>query len=395
MSARVLVTDGEQRAALAVVRSLGRAGYTCLVTESRTPSLAGVSRYAAAHFQVPDALREPAKFEDAVASLTRDREVDVVLPITDASVLAVLGVRDRMGRAVVPFPKLEAFRRISDKQVVHTEASCIGLAVPAQYTVAAPRAIADLEPEALAFPLVLKPFRSTVEVRGRLIKLGVSYASNERELRARIGALPPEAFPVLLQQRILGPGVGIFQLLWDGKLVATFAHRRLREKPPAGGVSVYCESIAADQGLAERSQALLERFGWRGVAMVEYKIDAATGVPYVMEVNGRFWGSLALAVDAGVDFPRLLVELALGQEPSGLPSYRVGVRSRWFWGDVDHLWARWRHSADQLALPPGSPGRWRALWNFLSLTPGARCPVLRLDDFKPFVRESLDWVRGR
>src|SRR5262245_29131169 len=32
VSARVLVTDGEQRAALAVVRSLGRAGYTCLVT---------------------------------------------------------------------------------------------------------------------------------------------------------------------------------------------------------------------------------------------------------------------------------------------------------------------------------------------------------------------------
>ncbi len=395
MSARVLVTDGEQRAALAVVRSLGRAGYTCLVAESRPPSLAGASRYAAARIRVPDALQEPAQFEDAIARFTRDRDVDVVLPITDASVLAVLGVRDRLGRAVVPFPTLEAFRRISDKQVVHAEAGCVGLAVPAQFTLATPGAVADLDPKALAFPVVLKPFRSTVEVRGQLTKLGVSYASNERELRARVTALPPEAFPLLLQQRILGHGIGIFQLLWDGKLVATFAHRRLREKPPAGGVSVYCESIGADQDLVERSRALLERFGWRGVAMVEYKLDAATGVPYVMEVNGRFWGSLALAVDAGVDFPRLLVELALGQRPPAAPSYRVGVRSRWLWGDVDHLVARWRRSADQLALPPGSPGRWQALWNFLSVTLGARCPVLRFDDFKPFVRESLDWVRGR
>src|SRR4029453_14597332 len=227
VSARVLVTDGEQRAALAVVRSLGRAGYTCLVAESRPPSLAGASRYAAARIRVPDALQEPAQFEDAIARFTRDRDVDVVLPITDASVLAVLGVRDRLGRAVVPFPTLEAFRRISDKQVVHAEAGCVGLAAPAQFPLPTPWAVAVFDPKALAFPVGLKPFRSTVEVRGQLTKLGVSYASNERELRARVAALPPEAFPLLLQQRILGHGIGIFQLLWDGKLVATFAHRRL------------------------------------------------------------------------------------------------------------------------------------------------------------------------
>jgi predicted ATP-grasp superfamily ATP-dependent carboligase len=296
---------------------------------------------------------------------------------------------------VVPFPPLEAFRRVSDKQVVHAEASCVGLAAPAQLTVAVPGAVAALDLESLAFPLVLKPFRSTVAINGRLAKLGVSYASDERELREQISALPPEAFPLLLQQRIVGPGVGIFQLLWDGKLVAVFAHRRLREKPPAGGVSVYCESIAADEELVERSQALLQRFDWRGVAMIEYKLDAATGVPYVLEVNGRFWGSLALAIDAGVDFPRLLVELALGQNPPARPRYRVGVLSRWWWGDVDHLWTRWRHSANGLALPPGSPGRWRALWNFLGVSPRARCPVFRFDDLRPFARETIDWVHGR
>ena len=394
MSARILVTDGEQRAALAVVRSLGRAGFTPLVAESRNPSLAGVSRFAGGRFAVPDPLQTPERFAQAIARLSRELDVDLVLPITDASVLAVLGIRDGLGRAVVPFPSLDAFRRISDKQAVHTEASRLGLAVPAQYTIADYSGAAALDVGSLRFPLVVKPARSTTEAAGRRIKLGVSYASDPRALRDRLAALPAEAYPVLLQQRIVGPGVGIFELLWDGRLIATFAHRRLREKPPAGGVSVYSESIAADPTLVERSRALLERFQWRGVAMVEYKIDAATGAAYVMEVNGRFWGSLALAVDAGVDFPRLLVESALGRVPAS-PSYQVGVRSRWWWGDVDHLWTRWRHSADYLALPPGSPGRWRALWNFVAVKPGARCAVLRFDDPKPFVRESLDWLRGR
>ena len=391
----MLVTDGEQRSSLAVVRSLGRAGFTVLVVERGTSSLAGVSRFAAGRFRAPDALEHPDRFAEAVAQLARDLDVDVVLPITDASVLALLGVRERLGHAVVPFPSLDAFRRISDKGMVHAEASQLGIAVPAQCEIADPRAGAALDAASLTFPLVIKPGRSTTEVAGRLVKLEVSYAGDAGELRDRLAALPAEAFPALLQQRIVGPGIGIFQLLWDGRLVATFAHRRLREKPPAGGVSVYSESVAADPGLAQRSRELLERFGWQGVAMVEYKVDAGSGVPYLMEVNGRFWGSLALAIDAGVDFPRLLVELALGGAPAAPAPYRVGVRSRWWWGDVDHLWTRWRHSAERLALPPGSPGRWRALWNFLAVKPGARCPVMRLDDVRPFVRESLDWVRGR
>src|SRR5690606_30931719 len=95
------------------------------------------------------------------------------------------------------------------------------------------------------------------------------------------------------------------------------------------------------------------------------KLDAASGRPYLMEVNGRFWGSLQLAVDAGVDFPRLLVDAATGRQPSPVHEYRFGVRSRWWWGDVDHLLARLLKSGEELALPPGSPGRLAAVREFL------------------------------
>jgi len=54
------------------------------------------------------------------------------------------------------------------------------------------------------------------------------------------------------------------------------SHRRLREKPPAGGVSVYRESIALDEGLAGPGLRLLDALGWQGVAMVECKRDERT-----------------------------------------------------------------------------------------------------------------------
>jgi hypothetical protein len=158
---------------------------------------------------------------------------------------------------------------------------------------------------------------------------------------------------------------------------------------------VYRESIPLDPALARHAIALLEYFDWQGVAMVEFKLDATTGTPYLMEVNGRLWGSLQLAVDAGVDFPTLLVRAALGERPAPITSYRAGIRCRWWWGDVDHLIARLRHSRAALALPPEATGRWRTLWEFARVRRGDRNEVLRWDDPAPFVRETLDWFRRR
>jgi predicted ATP-grasp superfamily ATP-dependent carboligase len=191
--------------------------------------------------------------------------------------------------------------------------------------------------------------------------------------------------------------MGIFLLLWDGNVRAEFAHRRLSEKPPSGGVSVYCESVAIDESLRDRSRALLEHYGWRGVAMVEYKRDSATGQPYLMEVNARFWGSLQLAIDSGVDFPGILVACALGDQRQQMPSYRLGVRSRWWWGQIDHLVGRFRSSATTNPLPPDTRGTGRACADLvLGLFRRADYEeVLRWTDPVPFWNETIRWISRR
>jgi predicted ATP-grasp superfamily ATP-dependent carboligase len=116
----------------------------------------------------------------------------------------------------------------------------------------------------------------------------------------------------------------------------------------------------------------------------------------MMEINGRLWGSLQLAIDAGVDFPRLLVEAGLGVRSAPVTSYRIGARSQWEWGDVDNLLALVFHSSEKLALPTARPSRFGTIARFVrTLAWGAHKEVLRLDDPMPFFRESMNWIRRR
>jgi predicted ATP-grasp superfamily ATP-dependent carboligase len=370
--ATVLVTDGEQRAALAVVRSLGRAGYRVVVASRRPPSLAGSSRRAGGEVVTPDPLADPGLFLEAIRDAVEDHGVDIVLPITDAAMIPLLERREVLAPARIPFPDVTAFRSASDKHAVMAAAAAVGIPVPEQ-RVASDREALEGQLDGLRYPVIVKPARSVAGDGRTRRKTAVTVAVDEADVRAAGAAVPPDAYPLLLQRRIVGPGTGVFLLRWGGETVAAFAHERIREKPPSGGVSVLRASVPLDPELVAASERLLDSLGWEGVAMLEYKRDSETGTPYLMEINPRFWGSLQLAVDAGVDFPALLVDRALGGSREAARSYRVGVRTRWLLGDLDHLLIRMRRSARELNLPPDAPGRLEVLADFLSsFRPGVR-----------------------
>jgi predicted ATP-grasp superfamily ATP-dependent carboligase len=379
----VVITDGNERVALAAARSLVRAGHSVCVTAPTRLSLAGVSRGVESHLLVTDPLIHPAAYAAELGRLLRSRGESILLPVTDASLEAVLEHRTALPQGVVlPFPDLETYRAASDKAHILNLAEDCGFSVP-ETRVVATREERDVALPDDFFPAVVKPHRSVVGVAGARRKVPVTPVADLVECRRALEQLPPGAFPVLLQRRVAGVGEGFFALRWGGRTVAMFAHRRLREKPPSGGVSVYRESIPLDDDLAGPGVRLLDALNWQGVAMIECKRDAETGAYVVMEINGRFWGSLQLAIDAGVDFPALLVRCATGERVPETRDYRVGVRSRWFWGDVDQLYL-------QLRAGTGL----RALIEFLRMAPGRnRGEIWRWRDPVPFLVETLQWLR--
>jgi len=156
----------------------------------------------------------------------------------------------------------------------------------------------------------------------------------------------------------------------------------VREKPPGGGVSVVRESVACRGDMEPGALRLLEALEWTGPAMVEFRRDARDGSFRLMEINPRIWGSLQLAVDCGMDFPRMIFDLiVLGQRPRET-WYRVGARSRWLMGDVDYL---------SIMLRRGNGDRMSALASFFARGQG-RCEIERADDPLPALHEKAAYV---
>ena len=137
----------------------------------------------------------------------------------------------------------------------------------------------------------------------------------------------------IIQQYQKGVGFGVSMLFNQGKLRAKFTHKRIREKAFTGGPSTLRVSTRFAI-LEEYAERLLSEVDFHGVAMVEFKHNDQTGESWFLEVNPRFWGSLGLAIQSGVDFPYLLYKMAVNGDISPQLDYKVGLTMKWIGGDI-------------------------------------------------------------
>ena len=323
----VLVTDAGRPSALAVIRSLGRAGWRVVAASSDRVSPALHSRYTAARVRYPKPHHDPAGTVEGVLCAVRRHHVELVVPVTDDVILPLAAARHRFeGVATLAVADDAALAAAADKLATIRLARAQGIAVPRTLAVDE----LGLEPAVVAagdlgWPVVVKPRRSYTYASGtRPQRRWVSYAFDEAELRHRLVAAGDGA---LLQEHHPGTGVGVGLLADHGRPLAAFQHRRVREFPLTGGASSCRVSEPVDPTLLAAATTLLGAMGWTGLAMVEFRVGH--GEPVLMEINGRIWGALPLAVASGMDFPARLAALHLdGTSPQGGQpdvDYRVGV----------------------------------------------------------------------
>ena len=379
---KILILDGNTRAALAATRSLGRRGVGVVVADETKRTLAGASRYCGESFTYPSPTANLRSFLAVVKNECSQRGIRVIFPMTEVSMAAVLRHREEFEDFDLPFVEFPTFDAITDKWNLLKLAQRLNITIPQTHYIADAHSLERVYPM-LKFPVVLKPYRSVISVNGQCTAASVKYAESVRQLEKTVEQY--EYFrrsPFLLQEYVTGHAHGIFALYNQGKPIASFAHRRLRENPPSGGVSVLCESVEKNPEAWRMAKSILDYVGWHGVAMVEFKISP-DGTPYLMEVNGRFWGSLQLAIDAGVDFPWLLYQMATGEAADPVDGYTTGIKSRWLLGDLARLFKVLIGNE----LPPGLrfPDRMRAVLQFLDFfNASTRCEESRWHDIRPF-----------
>jgi predicted ATP-grasp superfamily ATP-dependent carboligase len=373
---KVFVPDGFWRKTLAAVRALGRRGVRVTVGESTRLAPAFFSRYCASRVLTPSPVLDPGGYLDFLVDYLGRNPHDVLLPMEEETLLLLARNRERLEPLVrLPVAGAACLTAVRDKLKAIRRAEALGIPVPMTFEVKSVEEGAALSGK-LPYPVVVKPRIGSGSAGVRYVEDACALARALREAFGR-GDAP------LIQERLprAGPGLGAsFLLDPGGGLRAAFVHRRLREYPVEGGPSTLRESFVHDR-VRDDGLRLLRDFGFTGPAMVEFKIDARDGRAKLLEVNPRFWGSLALAVDSGVNFPFLCVLMALGRDYAPVTEYRVGHRSRWLLpGDILHF----LNNPRRLSLSPGffdfrGPGLtydiidrkdpWPVLGTLLSLLP--------------------------
>jgi predicted ATP-grasp superfamily ATP-dependent carboligase len=389
----VLVTDAGRGSAIAFLRSLGRKGWRVIAADSDPRSAGFRSRFTHESFVYPSPQRSPRAFVDSMLAFLRARPVDLVIPVTDECIHPLAHARERFrGLTQLAIASDQALATVTDKRTTVALARSLGVPVP-ETRVVSTLAEARAAAGELCFPLVVKPAvsRRYLPDEDRIVSAAVSFARDAVELEERVAPLVGR-HDVMLQEFQPGSGVGVECLAHEGRVLCAFQHRRLAEIPVTGGASAWRESVALEPELFEHARALIEALHWTGLIMVEFKRGTS---PWLIEINGRVWGSLPLACLAGVDFPGELAELHCPNGASAHPSsgaragapYRIGVRAYNFelllYWIVQVLLGRARHSYLPL------PGRERALAALAGLLdPAQKSDLAGGADFAPRLAEA-------
>lgn len=380
MQGPVLVANGDTAIGLAVIRSLARHGVTTHTSIGDPQGLGQYSRYTAGILRLPRHIDEAVKM---IADYCRTNRITHVLAISEPSIIFLNKYRDLFEPSVrLLVPPQEIFNRALYKDQTFEIAKRCGIRVPKSFT---PQTVAEAEAWTdLRYPVILKPrHRDNTLGTKPVHSLKTEKANTPKEMILKLRSYEASGELPMVQEYVPGTGIGISAVMRNGNPVCLIQHRRLREYPPSGGVSVYCESMKESPDLVERSVALLRAMEWEGVAMVEYRYDELSGNYWLMEVNGRFWGSLPLALHSGVEFPYLLYRSCF--ETVEWQRATPGVRARALAGDT-----KWLASV----LRNGKMSRGRAVWDYLrAFRPATKYFVWALDDPKPAIMNFLNRFR--
>jgi protein-tyrosine-phosphatase/predicted ATP-grasp superfamily ATP-dependent carboligase len=321
-----LICFGTPRTVLAIGHSLGRKGIRCDATVLQYSPVLACARAIKNVVTIGEVSTDRPAENDLRAAILQ-LGADMLIPCSDVALQMIIASYDSIQQLCHPgCPRPSVVDKVLDKTKTLSAGRRCRVPVPETWEIGATNTAKDLR-----YPLVAKP-----RFAGRSTPFKIRFIAGPDDL-AEIVSVPGVAGNLLLQEYCPGEGVGIEMLMAAGNPLVTFQHRRVKEWPADGGAGVIVEAEPVDAVLASQAADLLREIGWEGVAMVEFRRDPKDGSSKLMEVNGRFWGSLPLAIRSGVDFPYQYWQYVHGKTIMPTAGIRLHTRVRWSAGDIRRL----------------------------------------------------------
>ena len=321
---RALVLGDDTRSFLAVVRSLGRAGWEVHAAPWDFASPALASRYLTGVHRLPPYSLGAEPWVKALAALIAEAGIGLVVPCDDRGLIPLHRHSGELTNARLALPNEEAMAVFFDKGETRALAQRLGVKVAPGRALAAEDHATALVRE-FGLPLALKP-KSSYRLGQAGAKASVQIVRSEAALAEALGGISDRS-GWLIEAFFKGEGVGLSVLAEHGEVRLAFQHRRLHEASETGGSSSRI-SEALDPRFLGDVRRMAAATALHGVAMFEFRRERATGKYILLEVNARFWGSLPLALAAGADFPAAAAALYAGEEFGPFEGYRPGVVRR-------------------------------------------------------------------
>ena len=326
----ILVTDVDMKHSLGIVRSLGKIGIKPYLLSSSKNSICSYSKYANQEIIINKNFDK-----EELVQITLEYKIELIILVGTNSFMKIVPWKNYLKENGINIITVDEEKQniAFSKKDTYSLASKINIPIAKTFY---PQTFNELNilKTQITFPCVIK---GLYEVGGNI----VDYAYTENELILKYNNLcnkynieEKDGLP-MLQEYITGSGCAFFAVYNNGKCGLTFQHKRIREYPISGGFSV-CAKSYKNNKVEEYGKKLLDKLNWHGVAMVEFKLNDK-GIPILMEINPKFWGSTDLALEAGVNFPKALIDIHLNQEIKYSNNYKIPFKYHWpFQGDILH-----------------------------------------------------------
>jgi predicted ATP-grasp superfamily ATP-dependent carboligase len=330
----ILLTYCWVRSTYAALRNLSSHGLNVAVADSNCLGMCQLSQLKTGFYQYQSPFVNEQRFVESLIDILKLTNSSMLIPSHEETMI-IARHRDAFPKNVsIPIASYKQLSIANDKGLIQQFAQTQGIETP--------HTILWNDVNLLKDSLNTYNMRWVVKLRRSNSAKGVFYATSTDNVLSIISkcrkdfCLSADQLPIV-QEFVLGEGWGVSCLFWEGKPIASFTHRRIREKTLTGGTSTLREH-QPNKLIEAMAHKLLSALNWHGLAMVEFKYNPETGKAWFIEINPRLWGSLHLAISAGVEFPYLLY-LASSKGPAEAHRYqqqsivKYPWKARWYLGD--------------------------------------------------------------
>jgi ATP-grasp in the biosynthetic pathway with Ter operon len=252
-------------------------------------------------------------FAQTIQRLVRISSNIFLIPADDSANRIVNATLDQLGANIYPIPDSACFETLNDKWQFYLYCRQLGVQVPETIQFGDKTEI-DFEHvgATVGVPFVLKPTNKSY-------CLGVQLIHSKAELEQKILTCPEYQFSPLIAQSFI-PGLDIdISALVDRGHIQKFAVQTKEE-------DTLC--FVQNEDLVKSTEVVVRECCYTGVIHIDARLHDKSGEIFLVEANPRFWGSLAAATAAGLNFVRAGIFTSMGSEsPDPVTIFNVSVPS--------------------------------------------------------------------